>query len=150
MASLMAPMACAFFLLLHPGNPFLYASTAIIGTCTGAIASVAVSATSELFGAKNFGVNHNILVSNIPVGSLCFGYFSAFLYQREAAARGSTTCSGASCYKETFTIWGATCVVGTLLCIVLYIRSRCFSGRLPVRLQWLGRIANFLGARQRA
>jgi hypothetical protein len=144
MASLMAPMAAAFFMLLNPGNFFLYASTAIIGTCTGAITSVAVSATSELFGTKNFGVNHNILVSNIPVGSLCFGYFAAFLYQREAAARGSATCSGASCYRETFAIWGVTCVVGTLLCIVLYVRSRSFAGRLPARL------ANFLGARQKA
>nr|BAK07871.1 predicted protein [Hordeum vulgare subsp. vulgare] len=146
MASLMAPMACAFFLLLNPGSVFLYASTAIIGTCTGAITSVAVSATSELFGAKNFGVNHNVLVSNIPVGSLCFGYFSAFLYQREAGARGAATCSGASCYRATFAIWGATCVVGTLLCVVLYVRSRSFAGRLPVRLQWLSRLANLVGA----
>uniref|UniRef100_A0ACD5W4I8 Uncharacterized protein n=1 Tax=Avena sativa TaxID=4498 RepID=A0ACD5W4I8_AVESA len=144
MASLMAPMAGAFFLLLNPSNFFLYASTAIIGTCTGAITSVAVSATSELFGSKNFGVNHNILVSNIPVGSLCFGYFSAFLYQREAASRGSATCAGASCYRETFAVWGATCVVGTLLCVVLYVRSRSFAGRMPVRL------ANLLGARQKA
>ncbi|KAF7034135.1 hypothetical protein CFC21_045187 [Triticum aestivum] len=149
MASLMAPMACAFFLLLNQGSVFLYASTAIIGTCTGAMTSVAVSATSELFGAKNFAVNHNVLVSNIPVGSLCFGYFSAFLYQREASARGAATCSGASCYQATFAIWGASCVVGTLLCVVLYVRSRSFAGKLPVRLQWLSRLANFLGARQK-
>uniref|UniRef100_A0ACD6A9J6 Uncharacterized protein n=1 Tax=Avena sativa TaxID=4498 RepID=A0ACD6A9J6_AVESA len=144
MALLMAPMAGAFFLLLNPGNPFLYASTAIIGTCTGAIASVAVSATGELFGAKSFGVNHNILVSNIPVGSLCFGYLAAFLYQREAGARGSAACSGASCYRATFTIWGATCVVGTLLCVALYVRSRSFAGRLQAGLQWLRRSANFV------
>lgn len=147
MASLMAPMAGAFFLLLHPSNFFLYASTAIVGTCTGAITSVAVSATSELFGTKHFGVNHNILVSNIPVGSLCFGYFAAFLYQREAGARGSQTCKGASCYQETFTVWGITCVLGTLLCVVLYLRSRSssFAGRLPVRLQCLAaRLASFV------
>ncbi|KAM0912446.1 hypothetical protein ACQ4PT_012792 [Festuca glaucescens] len=146
MASLMAPMAGAFFLLLNPGNAFLYTSTAIIGTCTGAIASVAVSATSELFGAKNFGVNHNIMVSNIPMGSLCFGYFAALLYQREAGARGSAICSGASCYQTTFTIWGATCVVGTLLCVALYVRSRTRSlaGRLPVGFQWLDRLAKFV------
>uniref|UniRef100_A0A8R7RA93 Nodulin-like domain-containing protein n=2 Tax=Triticum urartu TaxID=4572 RepID=A0A8R7RA93_TRIUA len=124
MASLMAPMACAFFMLLNQGSVFLYASTAIIGTCTGAMTSVAVSATIELFGAKNFAVNHNVLVSNIPVGSLCFGYFSALLYQREASKRGAATCSGASCYQATFAIWGASCVVGTLLCVVLYVRSR--------------------------
>jgi MFS family permease len=147
MASLMAPMSGAFFLLLNSSDLFLYLSTAVIGTCTGAITSVAVSATSELFGTKNFGVNHNVVVSNIPVGSLCFGYFAAYLYQR--GARGSThQCIGAACYRETFVVWGATCAVGTLLCTVLYARSRSFAGRLrpaaagEVRTACLARLAN--------
>jgi MFS family permease len=123
MASLMAPMSGAFLLLLNPSHFFLYLSTAVIGTCTGAITSVAVSATSELFGAKNFGVNHNVVVSNIPVGSLCFGYSAAYLYQRGARG-GGHHCVGAACYRETFVVWGATCAVGTLLCAVLYARSR--------------------------
>ncbi|KAF0923647.1 hypothetical protein E2562_006627 [Oryza meyeriana var. granulata] len=145
MASLMAPMAGAFFLLLNQRDFFLYLATAVIGTCTGAITSVAVSATSELFGTKNFGVNHNVVVANIPVGSLCFGYFAAFLYQREAGARGTLTCAGAGCYSETFAIWGSTCAVGTLLCIVLYARSRNFAGRLPVRIpSCLSRLANLV------
>ncbi|KAJ1286007.1 hypothetical protein BS78_03G320800 [Paspalum vaginatum] len=144
MACLMAPMAGAFFLLLNSSDFFLYLSTAVIGTCTGAITSVAVSATSELFGTKNFGVNHNVVVTNIPVGSLCFGYFAAYLYQR--GARGSHRCFGAGCYQETFVVWGATCAVGTLLCAVLYARSRSFAGRLPAA-AWtssscLARLAN--------
>ncbi|KAG8085915.1 hypothetical protein GUJ93_ZPchr0010g10440 [Zizania palustris] len=129
MAVLMAPMAGAFFLLLDTRDMSLYTSTAVVGTCTGAIASVAVSATSELFGRKNFGVNHNVLVANIPVGSLCFGYFAAFLYQKEA--HGGSRCVGAACYRDTFLIWGSTCAVGTALCAVLYARSRGFAGRLP-------------------
>ncbi|XP_062231654.1 protein NUCLEAR FUSION DEFECTIVE 4-like [Phragmites australis] len=129
MASLMAPMSVAFFVLLHPRDMFLYASTAVVGTCTGAITSVAVSATSELFGTKNFGVNHNVLVANIPLGSLCFGYLAAFLYQR--GAHGSNRCLGAACYRDTFLLWGAMCAVGTALCTVLYARSRGFAGRLP-------------------
>jgi hypothetical protein len=152
MATLMAPMAGAFFLLLNPGDFFLYLSTAVIGTCTGAITSVAVSATSELFGTKNFGVNHNVVVSNIPVGSLCFGYFAALLYQRGAG--GSNRCIGAACYQETFVVWGATCAVGTLLCAVLYARSRSFAGRLPaallVRVPFLARLANLVGSNIRA
>ncbi|CAL4960698.1 unnamed protein product [Urochloa decumbens] len=156
MASLMAPMAGAFFLLLNPSNFFLYLSTAVIGTCTGAITSVAVSATTELFGTENFGVNHNVVVSNIPVGSLCFGYFAAYLYQRGAAAGGGGgghRCIGAACYHETFVLWGAMCAVGTLLCSVLYARSRSFAGRLPaaaggaVRTSFLGRLANLVSRR---
>ncbi|KAL6841407.1 hypothetical protein ACP4OV_028925 [Aristida adscensionis] len=122
MATLMAPMSAAFLLLLHPKDMLLYASTAVVGTCTGAISSVAVSATSELFGAKHFGVNHNVVVTNIPVGSLCFGYLAAFLYQR--GAHGGNRCIGAACYRATFLLWGAMCAVGTALCAVLYARSR--------------------------
>ncbi|KAK3138476.1 hypothetical protein QOZ80_5AG0369390 [Eleusine coracana subsp. coracana] len=130
MASLMAPMSPAFFLLLHPKHMVLYACTTVIGTCTGAITSVAVSATSELFGTKHFGVNHNVVVANIPVGSLCFGYLAAFLYQR--GAHGGNRCIGAACYRDTFILWGATCAAGTALCTVLYARSRgLIKGRLP-------------------
>jgi MFS family permease len=127
MASLMAPMSGAFFLLLHPKNMSLYVSTAVVGTCTGAITSVAASATNELFGNKNFGVNHNVVVANIPLGSLCFGYLSAYLYQR--GAHGGSRCMGAACYRDTFLLWGATCGLGTALCTVLYARSRGSAAR---------------------
>lgn len=129
MAWLMAPMPGAFLLLLHPKNMSLYASTAVVGTCTGAITSVAASATNELFGTKNFGVNHNVVVANIPLGSLCFGYLAAFLYQR--GAHGGNRCLGAACYRDSFILWGATCALGTALCTVLYVRSRRSPGRLP-------------------
>lgn len=129
MAWLMAPMPGAFLLLLHPKNMSLYASTAVVGTCTGAITSVAASTTNELFGTKNFGVNHNVVVANIPLGSLCFGYLAAFLYQR--GAHGGNRCLGAACYRDSFILWGATCALGTALCTVLYVRSRRSPGRLP-------------------
>ena len=75
----MIPLSGAFFLLLMGNNLSLYISTAIIGTCTGAITSISVPTTTELFVAKNFGVNHNILVTNIPVGSFVFGDLAAIL-----------------------------------------------------------------------
>ncbi|OAY70446.1 Protein NUCLEAR FUSION DEFECTIVE 4 [Ananas comosus] len=123
MAILMAPMAGSFFLLLNSTTIFLYLSTAIIGACTGSVTSIAVSATSELFGKKHFGVNHNIVVTNIPVGSFCFGYLAAFLYQKGAVG-GSHKCFGSGCYNTTFIIWGSTCSIGTVLCTILYVRSR--------------------------
>ncbi|XBJ18686.1 hypothetical protein VPH35_009796 [Triticum aestivum] len=127
MASLMAPMAGAFILLMDPRDMLLYTSTAVIGTCTGAITSVAVSATSELFSTKNFGLNHNVLVANIPVRSLCFGYLAGFLYQQREA-RGGNRCVGAACYRDTFLLCGLTCAVGTALCAALYARSGKRSG----------------------
>ncbi|KAG6466508.1 protein NUCLEAR FUSION DEFECTIVE 4-like [Zingiber officinale] len=126
MAILMAPMAVAFFVLFNSSRLLLYMSTAIIGAFTGAITSIAVSATTELFGTKHFSINHNIVVANIPLGSFVFGYLAALLYQR-GVEEGSHSCRGTGCYGRTFVLWGAICSVGSLLCTILYMRTRKFA-----------------------
>ncbi|CAL9117275.1 unnamed protein product [Musa textilis] len=125
MAALMVPMSAAFFMLVNPSRLCLYMSTAVIGAFTGAITSIAVSATAELFGTKHFSVNHNIVVTNIPAGSFVFGYLAAILYQRGATG-GSHSCTGTACYETTFVLWGATCSIASILCTALYIRRRRF------------------------
>ncbi|KAL6002983.1 hypothetical protein ACLOJK_023205 [Asimina triloba] len=118
-------MAGAFFLLLNPTNLSLYISTAVIGVCTGAITSIAVSTTTELFGPKNFSVNHNIIVANIPIGSFVFGFLAALLYQSQGKKQiNGGKCLGFECYKETFVIWGCFCSLGTILSLILYMRTR--------------------------
>ncbi|KAL0419281.1 UNVERIFIED_CONTAM: protein NUCLEAR FUSION defective [Sesamum radiatum] len=124
MGATMAPMCGAFFLLLSAHDVSLYASTAVIGICTGAITSISVSTTIELFGTKNFGVNHNCVVSNIPIGSFLFGDFAAVLYNRGRNASGGGNCIGQRCYQTTFIIWGSLCVVGTLLAFILHARTK--------------------------
>ncbi|KAL5703942.1 hypothetical protein ACHQM5_022432 [Ranunculus cassubicifolius] len=122
-AILMTPMAGAFFLLLVSNNICLFISTAIIGVCTGAISSIAVSTTTELFGTTNFNVNHNIVVANIPIGSFVFGYLAAVLYQKEGHGG---RCMGDDCYRKTFLLWGTICAVGTFLSFILYHRTKKF------------------------
>lgn len=74
MVALMAPTAGAFFLLLITQREIaLYVSTDIIGVCNGAITTIAVSTTTELFGTNNLSVNHNVLVANTPIGSFVYG-----------------------------------------------------------------------------
>ena len=120
----MAPTAGAFFLLLNKTHLALYVSTAIIGVCTGAITSIAVSMTTELFGNKNFSVNHNVVVANIPVGSLFFGYLAAIVYRKGVSEGGK--CMGMECYRNTFMIWGSLCFFGTFLAFILHARTRKF------------------------
>ncbi|PKA50573.1 hypothetical protein AXF42_Ash013788 [Apostasia shenzhenica] len=124
MVIMMALIAGTFFFLLNTSNLILYVGTAIIGACSGAITSIAVSATPELFGSKNFAVNHNIVVMNIPIGSFLFGFLAAILYQRGGGGRRSMSCIGAECYSRSFIIWGSVCSLGTLLCTALYVRTR--------------------------
>ncbi|XP_028768939.1 protein NUCLEAR FUSION DEFECTIVE 4 [Neltuma alba] len=124
MAALMAPTAASFLLLLNRSDRALYTSTAIIGICTGAITSISVSTTTELFGTKNFSVNHNILVANIPIGSFVFGYLAALIYRKGQDGEGK--CIGMECYRSTFIIWGSLCFFGTLLALILHARTRKF------------------------
>ncbi|KAI6670873.1 hypothetical protein NL676_005758 [Syzygium grande] len=134
-AGLMAPMVGAYFLLLSPAIVALYVSTAVIGVCTGAIASIAVATTTELFGTKNFSVNHNIVVANIPIGSFVFGYVAALLYRRRTAGGGGEKCMGMECYNTTFVIWGCLCFLGTILALVLYARTRRFYSKRIERVE---------------
>ncbi|XP_065880628.1 protein NUCLEAR FUSION DEFECTIVE 4 [Euphorbia lathyris] len=121
-AALMAPMAGAFFLLIESSNTSLYISTAIIGVCTGAITSISVSTTTQLFGTKNFSINHNLVVANIPIGSFIFGYLAALIYHKEGTQDGK--CFGIKCYQNTFILWGSLCFLGTFLALILHSRMR--------------------------
>ncbi|KAL1348716.1 hypothetical protein HN51_024715 [Arachis hypogaea] len=129
MVAMMAPIAGAFFLLLNKTHLALYISTAIIGVCTGAITSTSVSTTSELFGTNNFSVNHNVVVANIPMGSFLFGYSAALVYHNEGNRQQryySGKCIGMECYRDTFIVWGCLCWFGTLLALILHVRTRKF------------------------
>lgn len=123
MGVMMGPMCGAFFLLLNGEDASLYVGTGIIGICTGAITCISVSTTAELFGTKNFGVNHNILVSNIPIGSFLFGDFAALLYNK-ARNHNSSLCMGQNCYRTTFILWGSLCCLGTFLAFILHLRTK--------------------------
>lgn len=124
MGAMTAPMCGAFFLLVITEQDFaLYISTAVVGICTGAITSISISMTRELFGMANFGVNHNILVSNIPIGSFLFGDFAALLY-KYGRADGEENCVGQKCYQTTLLIWGCLCVLGSLLALVLHVKTK--------------------------
>ncbi|CAK9164118.1 unnamed protein product [Ilex paraguariensis] len=125
MAVMMKPMAGAFFVLLDKTDVCLYISTAIIGVCTGAITSISVSTTTELFGTENFGVNHNVLVTNIPIGSFLFSDLAALFYKKEDDDHhGNGRCMGMKCYQKIFVIWGSLCLLGILPALILHARTR--------------------------
>lgn len=139
----MLPMVAAFLMLgliNSTSKVILCISTAIVGTSVGAITSIAIPTSSEMFGMKRFGVNHNILITNISFGSLLFGEIAGIFYddsasqgrdnsasfgmdtqQREMARR---LCMGRQCFGKTFLLWGCVCLFGLVLCIILCMRTR--------------------------
>ncbi|KAK9665011.1 hypothetical protein RND81_14G084000 [Saponaria officinalis] len=124
----MVPMSGAFFLLRNGSNVSLHVSTAIIGFCTGAITTISVSTTTELFGVENFGVNHNVVIANIPMGSFLFGGVAAIVYRNKGDRDGK--CMGLQCYNLVFMSWGSLCLLGTALALLLHFRTRKFYSQL--------------------
>ncbi|KAF5179178.1 Nuclear fusion defective 4-like [Thalictrum thalictroides] len=134
LAIALLPTPVAFFLLAAADSGIaLQIGTALIGLSSGFIFSAAVSITSELFGPNSVGVNHNILITNIPVGSLLYGLLAAIVYDANVGSSfgklvffkdGALVCMGRQCYRETFVLWGCITMLGLASSVLLYFRTR--------------------------
>ncbi|XP_047977211.1 protein NUCLEAR FUSION DEFECTIVE 4-like [Salvia hispanica] len=131
LAIALLPTPVAFSLLgAFGGNALaIQAGTALIGLSSGFIFAAAVSITSELFGPCGVSMNHNILITNIPIGSLVYGYLAATVYDSNATpgAAGlgeALVCMGRECYWLTFVGWGCVSVVGVVCSVMLFLRTR--------------------------
>ncbi|KAL2544431.1 Major facilitator superfamily protein [Forsythia ovata] len=130
LAIALVPMPMAFFLLAaNSGEAAVQAGTALIGLTSGFIFATAVSVTSELFGPNSVGVNHNILITNIPIGSLLCGVLSAVVYDSNAVfglglMADSVVCMGKKCYGFTFVLWGCISILGLASSWLLFLRTR--------------------------
>ncbi|XAR54274.1 hypothetical protein NMG60_11029332 [Bertholletia excelsa] len=128
----LVPTPVAFLLLVISGSKVaLYAATAMIGLSSGFVFAAAVSITSELFGPNSVGVNHNVLITNIPLGSLLFGLCAALVYDSNIGssnlvvlADGSMVCMGRECYLDTFVLWICISLLGLASSFLLFLRTK--------------------------
>ncbi|KAK9056047.1 hypothetical protein SSX86_027134 [Deinandra increscens subsp. villosa] len=126
------PMPIAFLLLvLSDDLTVLSVATGLIGICTGFLVSTAVTITSELFGSESSGINHNIIITNIPLGSLIYGVIASLIYDANIMSSkdvdldvGSTVCIGRKCYYQTFIVWGCASFVGLASSFLLFLRTK--------------------------
>ncbi|XP_047174163.1 protein NUCLEAR FUSION DEFECTIVE 4-like [Vigna umbellata] len=126
------PTPVAFILLaVSDSEAALKVSTALIGLSSGFIFAAAVAVTSELFGPNSVSVNHNILITNIPIGSLLYGFLAAAIYDANAYSvttgdfMGDTlVCMGRKCYFWTFVWWGGISVLGLASSVLLFLRTK--------------------------
>ncbi|XP_050366035.1 protein NUCLEAR FUSION DEFECTIVE 4-like [Argentina anserina] len=116
------------YILLAIGMPgSLYIGSIVVGICYGVRLAITVPTASELFGLKYYGLIYNILILNLPLGSLLFsGLLAGFLYDMEATPTegGGNTCIGAHCYRLVFVVMAIACVVGLGLDLLLSIRTK--------------------------
>lgn len=122
------PTPIAFFLLvLSDSKTTLLAATGLIGLSSGFVFSAAVSITSELFGPNRAGVNHNILITNIPLGSLLYSLLAALVYEDNieniVSGDESMVCLGRDCYSQTFVWWFWISLLGLSSSSLLSLRT---------------------------
>ncbi|XP_071705564.1 protein NUCLEAR FUSION DEFECTIVE 4 [Rutidosis leptorrhynchoides] len=126
LAIALVPTPLAFLILSMTETELaLQIGTSLIGLSSGFIFSAAVSITSDLFGPKSMGVNHNILITNIPSGSVIYGLLSAIIYDNNSTSLMKlSVCMGKRCYYATFVLWGCLSVLGLVSTVLLYLRTR--------------------------
>ncbi|XP_020240301.1 protein NUCLEAR FUSION DEFECTIVE 4 [Cajanus cajan] len=129
----LVPTPIAFILLSISGSePALHIGTGLIGLSSGFVFSAAVSITSELFGANSVGLNHNILITNIPLGSCLYGLLAALVYDSNGTMNSShaiwlqemSMCMGRKCYLQTFIWWSCISMVGLASSFLLFLRTK--------------------------
>ncbi|XP_058777580.1 protein NUCLEAR FUSION DEFECTIVE 4-like [Vicia villosa] len=128
------PTPIAFILLASSDSAMaLDVGTALIGLSSGFIFAAAVAVTSELFGPNSLSVNHNILITNIPIGSLLYGFMAATVYDANAISApgnknmiisNSLVCMGRQCYFWTFIWWGCISIIGLVSSMLLFLRTK--------------------------
>lgn len=108
----------------------LYVSVALLGICYGALLSVIISTSSELFGLKHWGKIFNFIILANPVGAYLFNTLAGYVYDLEVAKQHATTsgsdiaCHGPNCFRLTFCVLSGAACLGTLLSVVLTVRVR--------------------------
>lgn len=120
-------MAVGYILMAMAMPGSLYIGSIVVGICYGVRLAVTVPTASELFGLKYYGLIYNILILNLPLGSLLFsGLLAGLLYDAEATPTpgGGNTCIGAHCYRIVFVVMAIACVIGFGLDVLLAIRTK--------------------------
>lgn len=131
-AAALIPTPIAFILLAISGTKTaLQLGTSLIGLSSGFVFSAAVSITSELFGPNSVGMNHNIIITNIPLGSCLYGLLAALVYDSNATSRRPSIwlremslCMGRKCYMQTFIWWSCISIVGLVSSFLLFLRTK--------------------------
>ncbi|KAL5577526.1 hypothetical protein UlMin_019225 [Ulmus minor] len=116
----------------------LYVASIIIGFCYGAQWPLIFAIISELFGLKYYSTLFNFGTVASPLGLYVINVkLTGYVYDKEAlkqmAAKGlkrkageELNCVGGECFKLSFIIISVVALVGSLLSLVLVMRTRKF------------------------
>ncbi|GJP76487.1 hypothetical protein CLOP_g6925 [Closterium sp. NIES-67] len=147
MAATQLAMAAGHLLFASALPGSLYIASAIVGLAYGSQWGLMPAVASEVFGLKHFGTLYNWLTITNPTGSYLLSVcIAGYLYDYEAEQEASSSdppfpigpapapapasgspalmCHGAHCFRVTFLVMAAACVVASALSLVLVSLTR--------------------------
>ena len=116
------------FIFFIGTNIILFFIAAIcIGFSYGWIFSVVITSCSDLWGTKYLSGNYAAFDSAPAIGQLIFSnliFAQLYQSQHKAIKDDDTKCYGSDCYKWTFLICSASCIIAFLMTMTLWVIVR--------------------------
>lgn len=111
----------------------LYIGSILVGICYGSQWSLMPTITSEVFGVGHMGSIFNTISIASPVGSYIFSVrVLGYIYDKEASEEGNV-CIGTHCFMFGFLIMAFATILGSLMALCLFLRTRKFYGQVVFR-----------------
>ncbi|KAF6143232.1 hypothetical protein GIB67_039015 [Kingdonia uniflora] len=103
----------------------LYAGSILVGVCYGSQWSLMPTITSEIFGVRHMGTIFNTISIASPIGSYILSvWLVGSIYDKEASP--DNKCTGAHCFMLSFLIMACVSLVGFVIALGLFFRTRRF------------------------
>ncbi len=113
-----------------PSTGWLYVASAIVGFTYGTFWALIPPMCIELFGAKNVGLNYQMLGLAPAAGSVLASVVLAGSVYQAHTIPGTTLCCGPACFGLTHWVTSGAALLGALAAVGLYFRTRSwYAGR---------------------
>jgi hypothetical protein len=126
MATTLAAMAAGHLVIASGFPGILYVGSILVGICYGSQWSLMPAITSEIFGVRHMGTIFNAIGIASPVGSYIFSVrVMGYIYDKEASGEDDS-CYGTRCFMLSFLIMASVALLGFLVAVALFFRTRRF------------------------
>ncbi|XP_050256875.1 protein NUCLEAR FUSION DEFECTIVE 4-like [Quercus robur] len=138
MAITLATMIIGLIVIASGFPRILYVGSILIGICDGSLGSLIPTITSDIFGVRHMGTIFSAITLASPVGFYIFSVkLIGYIYDKEAGG-DDHSCFGTRCFMLSLLIMASLDLLGFLLAIALFIRTKRFYSlrRLKDSVKW--------------
>ncbi|KAL9272662.1 HIPL1 protein-like protein [Drosera capensis] len=115
----------------------LHVGSIITGLCTGSQMSIAPAIISEIFGLVDMGTIYNSIMLAGSLGSYIFSIIFGYLYDKEQSRQLGNACVGSRCFISSFLIMAAANLLGSVVSMILHLRTKRFYQRIMGLFMWI-------------